>query len=60
MTFLKKPDDLLILSVKSYHATLAVLFLTLSTISIAFAVCILKKIHRISVFLLRAFIFESE
>ena len=51
---------LLILSVKSCHAALTVLFLTLSIISAAFAVCIPKKIHRISVFLFRAFILVSE
>ena len=34
--------------------------LILSIISIAFAVCIPKKIHRISAFLFRAFILESE
>ena len=51
---------LLILSVKSCHAALTALFLILSIISTAFAVCIPKKIHRISVFLFRAFILESE
>ena len=40
--------------------TFAVLFLILSIISTAFAVCIPKKIQRISVFLFRAFILESE
>ena len=47
-------------SVKSYHAAFTALFLTLSIISMAFAVCIPKKIQRISVFLFRAFILESE
>ena len=51
---------LLILSVKSCHAALFSLFLIFSIISTAFAVCIPKKIHRISVFLFRAFILESE
>ena len=51
---------LLILSVKSCHAALFSLFLILSIISTAFAVCIPKKIHRISVFLFHAFILESE
>ena len=45
---------------KSYHAALAVLFLIFSIISMAFAVCIPKKIHSISVFLFLAFILESE
>ena len=45
---------------KPCHAALAVLFLIFSIISMAFAVCIPKKIHRISVFLFRAFILESE
>ena len=49
---------LLILSVKSCHAALTALFLSLSIISTAFAVCISKKIHRISVFLFRAFILD--
>ena len=48
------------LSVNSCHAALAVLLVTLSIISTAFAVCIPKKIHRISVFLFRAFTLESE
>ena len=39
---------------------LAVLFLIFSIISMAFAVCIPKKIHSISVFLFLAFILESE
>ena len=43
-----------------YHAALAVLFLIFSIISMAFAVCIPKKIHSISVFLFLAFILESE
>ena len=51
---------LLHLPVKSYHAAFTVLFLILSIISTAFAVCIPKKIHRISVFLFLAFILESE
>ena len=51
---------LLIFSVKSYHAAFTALFLTLSIISMALAVCIPKKIQRISVFLFRAFILESE
>ena len=36
------------------------LFLILSIINMAFAVCIPKKIHRISIFLFRALIFDSE
>ena len=51
---------LLIFSLKSYHAAFTALFLTLSIISMALAVCIPKKIQRISVFLFRAFILESE
>ena len=51
---------LLILSVKSCHAALIALFLILSIISRAFVVCIPKKIHRISVFLFRAFILEGK
>ena len=47
-------------SLKSYHAAFTALFLTLSIISMALAVCIPKKIQRISVFLFRAFILESE
>lgn len=58
------PEDvrwpLLILSVKSCHAALTVLFLILPVISMTFAVCIPKKIHRISVFLFLAFILASE
>ena len=61
MTFRKKSDDLFgFFSVKSYHAAFTALFLTLSIISMAFAVCIPKKTQRISVFLFRAFILESE
>ena len=48
------------LPVKSYHAALTVLFLILSIISTAFAVCIPKKIHWISVSQFHAFILESE
>lgn len=51
---------LLIVSVKLCHAALLSLLLILSIISTAFAVCIPKKIHSISVFLFRAFILESE
>ena len=48
------------LTVNSCHAALAVLLVTLSIISTAFAVCIPKKIQRISVFLFLAFILASE
>lgn len=51
------PSDIF---VKSHHAAFAVLFLILSIISTAFVVCVLKKIQRISVFLFRTFILESE
>lgn len=40
---------------KSCHTALFCLLLILSIISTAFAVCILKKIHRSSVFLFRTF-----
>ena len=42
------------------YAALRCLLLILSIINMAFAVCIPKKIHRISVFLFRALILESE
>ena len=51
---------LLILSVNLYHAAFTVLFLILSSISMAFSVCIPKKIRRISRFLFLAFILASE
>ena len=54
------PKAMIDFSEKSYHAAFTALFLTLSIISMAFAVCIPKKIQRISVFLFRAFILESE
>ena len=60
-TLRKRSDDpLLVLSVNLCHAALSARFLILSIISMAFAVCIPKKIHRISIFLFRAFILESE
>lgn len=51
---------LLIVSLYSCYAAFFCLFLILSIIKMAFAVCIPKKIHRISVFLFRALTFDSE